>query len=315
MTVIDAFKKDGKWFKGNLHCHSTNSDGALPPAKVAAIYKNNGWNFLAFTDHEFYTDSKEYNDDNFIVIPGTELCMDYIRDPHTGKLPHIVGIAKTGLEGGNAFKHGDKFPKKPGPCSETAQTMITNLITHDHLAILCHPNWSRLEFDDIKNLTGYFAMEIFNYGCFLESNTGLCTAHWDSLLRSGKKVWGVATDDAHHIVKDQCGGWVMVKAEKLSCEAISAALAEGSFYSSSGPEIHELTISGNEVRVECSPVNAIHFMTCNIPGKSFWATEGNSLTSSSYRLNGDEKYVRVECVDLYGKTAWSNPIFLNRHSA
>ena len=311
MAVLNAFNKSGEWFKGNLHCHSSNSDGALPPSKVAALYKINGWNFLAFTEHELYTDNKEYNDDNFLIIPGAELCLYDRRDPDTGKLPHIVGISKTELKGGIGFKHGDSFPKERGYSSEAAQKMITSLSSRENLPILCHPNWSRLEYEDIKILKDFFAMEIFNYGCFLESNTGLCIDYWDSLLRSGKKVWGVATDDAHHQLKDQCGGWVMAKAEKLTCEAISAALAEGSFYSSSGPEIYEFTVTGDEVHIECSPVNVIHFITYKETGYSHWADSNASLTSSEYRLHGNEKYVRVECVDIYGKTAWSNPIFLN----
>lgn len=310
MAELNAFQKSGKWFKGNLHCHSTNSDGSLSPSEVAALYKKNGWNFLAFTEHELYTDNKEFNDDNFLIIPGIELCMYDRRDPITGKLPHIVGVSKTELKNSSAYKHGDIYVKKPGFSPDAAQEMITNLSSRDNLPILCHPNWSRLEFEDIKNLKDFFAMEIFNYGCFLESNTGLCLDYWDSLLRCGKKVWGVATDDAHHQLKDECGGWVMVKAEKLTCEAISAALAGGSFYSSSGPEIYKFTVSGNEVHVECSPVNVINFITYMETGHSHWADDNVSLTSSCYRLHGNEKYVRVECVDIYGKTAWSNPIFL-----
>ena len=31
---------------------------------------------------------------------------------------------------------------------------------------------------------------------------------------------------------------------------------------------------------------------------------------SEYKLKGRETYVRAECIDMYGRKAWTNPIFL-----
>ena len=45
-----------RWFKGNLHAHSINSDGDSPPYELAAWYKRNGYHFLAITDHNTFTD-------------------------------------------------------------------------------------------------------------------------------------------------------------------------------------------------------------------------------------------------------------------
>jgi histidinol phosphatase-like PHP family hydrolase len=73
MEGVHPFKEKGKWFKGNLHCHSTVSDGKLPPDEVVKIYKENGWNFLAFTEHEKYSNyGNKYDTEDFITIPGTE---------------------------------------------------------------------------------------------------------------------------------------------------------------------------------------------------------------------------------------------------
>lgn len=40
-----------KWYKGNLHTHTTNSDGRLAPEVVINLYKEAGYDFLALTDH------------------------------------------------------------------------------------------------------------------------------------------------------------------------------------------------------------------------------------------------------------------------
>ena len=34
------------------------------------------------------------------------------------------------------------------------------------------------------------------------------------------------------------------------------------------------------------------------------------MTYAEYPLNGQETYIRVECVDKNGKTAWTNALFL-----
>ena len=81
-------------------------------------------------------------------------------------------------------------------------------------------------------------------------------------LRSGRRVWGVASDDNHNRNKfgdapqewDSFGGWVTVDAEELSHDAIASALFDGRFYSSMGPEIHYLSFDGSKIYVECSPV-------------------------------------------------------------
>jgi len=166
-----------------------------------------------------------------------------------------------------------------------------------------------LELGDFLDLERYFAIEIFNYGCAIENHTGLNTDFWDSLLRRGRKVWGVATDDGHN-PETQGGGWVMVYAPELSRESILSALEAGRFYSSSGPEIYEYRVEDGEVYVRCSPVRAIHFVAYEEFGYSCWAQDGSTITSARHRLSGREKYVRVECVDIHGNTAWSNPIFL-----
>ena len=43
------------WFRGNLHTHTTNSDGDSPPDVVTAWYRDAGYDFLALTDHDLLT--------------------------------------------------------------------------------------------------------------------------------------------------------------------------------------------------------------------------------------------------------------------
>lgn len=62
-----------KWYKGNLHSHTINSDGYLTPDEAVKLYKDNGYDFICFSEHDHYTDlSNQYNTDNFIILPGLE---------------------------------------------------------------------------------------------------------------------------------------------------------------------------------------------------------------------------------------------------
>ena len=47
------------WYKGNLHCHTTDSDGDCTPEEVVKRYKEQGYSFLAITDHNVYSDYRE----------------------------------------------------------------------------------------------------------------------------------------------------------------------------------------------------------------------------------------------------------------
>ena len=45
------FSKPGTWHRGNLHTHSTNSDGTKSPREVCAAYRRRGYDFISLTDH------------------------------------------------------------------------------------------------------------------------------------------------------------------------------------------------------------------------------------------------------------------------
>src|SRR4051794_36682272 len=82
-----------RWFKGNTHTHTVNSDGDSTPDEVVRWYREHGYNFLVLTDHNYLTPSTGLNavhgaPDKFIVIPGEEVTMSV-----TAKPVHVNGVA------------------------------------------------------------------------------------------------------------------------------------------------------------------------------------------------------------------------------
>src|SRR5499426_4325318 len=76
--------------KGNLHAHTTFSDGRRPIDEVIARYRDLGYDFLAITDHEDrifedYWFNIPAGDDRLLILPGVELNFEPLSQ-HVGKV-------------------------------------------------------------------------------------------------------------------------------------------------------------------------------------------------------------------------------------
>ena len=319
---IKGFKGNKNWYKGNLHSHTTVSDGRLEPKEAVELYKENGYSFMCLSEHDIYTDFRdELNSEGFILLPGIE-CSSVLYDENNErkKIHHLHGILGTSemqeKAKDNLFKHMETLDHPPFEGAKTAQDIADLMAKKGCISTYNHPLWSRVDQEDFINTKGIFALEIYNHGTVLESNTGYDTTHWDTMLRQGNRVFAFASDDNHNedFLDDSFGGWIMVNAESLEHDNIVNALIEGNYYSSSGPEIYDFGIKDGVAYVECSPVNHVHFMSGNAinGGFSYWGEpKEDSITRAEFKLRGNETYIRIECVDKYGKKAWSNPIFMD----
>lgn len=328
-VTIPGFTKEGNWYKGNLHSHTVNSDGKLLPVEAVALYRKNGYSFLCFSEHDLYTDYREtFDRDDFIILPGLEASA-ILLDSETKrrlKVHHIHGILgteamqKKARDGERLFTHMEPLPPMVFTDNwdgeAVAQKLLDTLAGRGCFTAYNHPVWSRVGEAEFTGLKGLWALEIFNYNTVNESGTGFDTVHWDVMLREGAQVFGTAADDNHNegIFDDACGGYVVVKAEELSHEAIVKNLLAGNFYSSSGPEILDWGIRDGIAYVNCSPVSRISFIAGGYvgDGATIMGAADDTAVEGRYQLKGQETYIRVECTDRYGKTAWSNPIYLNR---
>lgn len=302
MANLELFSIKKTWFKGNLHTHTTISDGKLEPAEVVKLYKKLGYDFLALTDHEIFSWWQEFDTPDFLILPGIETSGRAL-GPY--QCHHVVGVGDSQVKP----NHLERFDNQGLTGLSGAQTMVDFLTDQGYLTIYCHPVWSRQTFENVADLQGFTAIEVYNHGCHVENCTGEATYYWDSFLRQGNRIWGVATDDSHQQTEDYGGGWVAVNAPSLSAEHIVEGLLKGQFYSSNGPTIEAYGVCDGQAYVRCSEAQAIHFIAFERRGKTFVASPGQPLTQAVHTLHGDEEYVRIEVVDERGRVAWSNPIF------
>jgi len=175
---------------------------------------------------------------------------------------------------------------------------------------VAHPYYTGVSPDEMLAIEGYGAVEVFNTVCEVMIDRGHSMVHWDDLLSRGRQVCAVASDDCHHAYDDSLQGWTWVKAPALTREHILMALERGSFYASTGPELHGVRRVGDRIEVRCSPVRKIGLVSNPARGKRVIAREGETLTEASLPLPANATYARVQVTDSAGRMAWSGPMFL-----
>ena len=294
------FDKPGRFWRGNLHTHSTLSDGHLSPEAVCQFYREAGYDFLALTDHfmkqfDFpVADTRPYRTEGFTTILGAEL--------HSGRteMDRLWHVLAVGLPQDFAIPTAD----------ETGPQIASRALEAGAFVAAAHPFWYKLTEADVLSLGNVHAIEIFN-GTAYDHNAMFDSWYMlENLLERGYRYTACATDDAHFNPErgDAMLGWVHVKSETLEPDALLEALKAGHYYSSTGPRIFDVQfLAGNRIRVRCTPAARIF-----ITGAGYMArfAAGNGLIDTEIELNTfDSPYCRVTVRDTYGRCAWSNPIW------
>lgn len=301
MIRQSAFTKENKMLKGGLHCHTTRSDGKCTPEETLILHKENGYDFLALTDHRKYNYAHYAPEAGITLIPGMEI--DGTFDRENGfRTYHTVCIGSDGDS--NGFSQDEEFICKDVKSDADFQKYLDAVVAKNNLIFYCHPEWSGTPARYFENLKGYFAMEIWNSGCVIENDMDKNASYWDEMLGNGHKLWGVAVDDGHE-KNHHCKGWVMVNAEN-SVDSILDALKNGSFYSSTGPVIEDFYVEDGKAYVKASEeCSRIWFCADKHPSKQFC-----DVSEASFDMNDGWTYVRAVVMDKNGNRAWTNPIFI-----
>ena len=287
---LSFFADRGVWLKGNLHLHTNTSDGTWTLEKMAGIYKKNGYDFIAATDH--WRQCPDHGSINgLILIRGMEIDFTV----HGNRFFHMVGLDMQ-----------KDLSKRLSPPMRNYHF----LRKHAGFCSIAHPYWSDLTRADIKSLRGVDAIEVYNTTCDVEKGKGYSEYIIDSVLCSGRKTKLLAVDDTHQFRNDYCQGWVWVKATGRSKDAIMKALQQGRYFSSTGPRIIDQVVTGDTLRVTSTLARQIRFVTNSYWGDCVYAPGRKRITQAEFKIRPQVKYIRVEVIDAAGKKAWSNPVFI-----
>ena len=320
----------GKFYKANLHCHSTMSDGGLTPKELKDIYMEKGYSIIAYTDHNILIPHKDLNDDNFLALHGFEydLKEDNI-DYHYAKSCHICFIASdpdytiqplaSEYTINTASQYLDEviYDKTEPTFTREYSTENINFLMQRYrdkgfFVTYNHPTWSGESYPQYCSYKGMHAFEIYNT---ISQTTGYDDYNprvYDDILRNGNHIFTVAADDNHNLEPrdsvgwDSFGGYVMIKAEKLDYCTIMDALFKGNFYASTGPEIHSLWVEDGYAHITCSDAVKIYCNSGQRLQRAEIAKKGEYLNEAVFELQEWDKYVRFTVDDEHGKHANTN---------
>lgn len=285
------------WLKGNLHTHTLQSDGDSAPEEVAAWYRDHGYDFLVITDH-----------DRITRVPAPEGLVLILGEEVTDRLPKKpLHVNALGVERVVA-PQGGKTPV------EVLQRNIDAVRAAGGLPLVNHPNFGwAFGAEELLQLRDFALLEIASGHPYVNAlGPPSAEAMWDRLLTDGRRVYGVAVDDAHHwkttLEADRAlpgKGWVVVRTDRRNAKSILGALQRGDFYASTGVELEEV----GPGRVKVKEKNGARYRVQFIGAGGRLLRESDGI-SGRYTIRGNEGYVRARVIDSNGKMAWTQPVFV-----
>jgi hypothetical protein len=282
----DPYAVPGVYRKAQLHAHTRRSDGRFEPLELARRYRDAGYAFLCFTDHEVVTRCDELNDGAFLALPGVEEAVGWgplPLGPHLGRL-----LVDRPSEGG-------------GAAERVARTLADGGVPSLH-----HPSWNGNLWTGgwtaaaAAALPGPYLIEIWNP----HSAPAEDLRRWARASRArgpSARITAVAADDCHGTVQFD-RGWVMVKVQELSAAALRRALLGGACYASTGV-VAEFGAAGGAVVARAEADLVLFF---DADGRERARATGGT---GRYAPEGDEGFVRVEC-RAGERRAWSQAFWV-----
>jgi hypothetical protein len=300
-----------RWYKGNTHTHTLNSDGDSTPDDVVRWYREHGYQFLVLTDHNFLTSVDGLNavhgaDEQFLVIKGEE-----VSDRSGNKPLHINGLDPNALvppQGGTSVV-------------DVLQRSVDAIRQARGVPSINHPNFGwAITGDELRQVPNNRLFEVFN-GHPQVNNLGGggvpgLEEVWDSILSRGTLLYGVAVDDAH--VFKQPGnpnvpgpgrGWIVIRAPRLETRTLLESLERGDFYATTGVELSEYRATRTQITVS---VKATEFSKYRIQfvGRNGKVISEVAAPTATYDIKGDEGYVRARVLESNGRLAWCQPVMI-----
>jgi hypothetical protein len=298
-----------RWFKGNTHTHTLNSDGDSTPDEVVRWYREHGYQFLVLTDHNFLTSVDALNalhgaDQKFLVVKGEE-----VTDRFGEKPLHVNGLDVASTV----------TPQGGQSVVDVLQRNVDAIRKAQGIPHINHPNfrWA-ITPDELGQVRNTRLFEIYNGHPQVNNLGGGGTpgleAAWDAILSAGTLLYGIAVDDAHSFkqpgnpnVAGPGRGWVMVRADRLDARLLLQALERGEFYASTGVVLEDVRSDAKRMTVTVRP-DAWAKYRIEFVGKAGRVLRDVPATTATYEIAGDEGYVRARVIESNGRMAWVQPL-------
>lgn len=296
----------GRWLKSQFHMHNIRGD-----------IRSGDFTYSLEGMDEFF---REYKDADFDVVAHAM---------HNGWLDTSHLDAEVGIRSFNGEEYVDYdgilLVGSTRAHRGEPQQVIDECNAEGGFAIICHPNQNPalsempgipvlLTKEMSRPLTGAVGVEIYT-GCLSHRHmdgvpfgNSLATDYWDEALTSGRRLWGFATDDSHTGYEINVG-WTDVYAPADDFTTYRRAIEAGALVASRGMRLYGWDFDGITLTVEADmPYSRAY------EAEYRFIADGGTIRSTvigrtaSYRLEGDETYVRVEARNADGSILWTQPV-------
>ena len=340
LTDHDVLLRGERWF-------AVAEDGRLTPARLNELSEEYGDNWVETREVDGGLDLRLKTLDELrghFETPGRFLLIEAeeISDGSEGKPLHFNVFNPAEViptQGGETIM--ETVERNLGAVNEQAESTGRSMLVH-----INHTNWHyALTPEQLAAMEGTHLFEVYNgsTGCnnYGDSTHAGMDEVWDTantlrLAQTGLgPLFGVATDDTHDYFdfspsRSHPGrGWIMVRADTLSTDAILDAMRKGDFYSSTGVELVDVQIGTEEYVVKIAAEKGLTYTTQfigtrvahGIPGKAGVVLHETTATKAVYEYRGDELYVRAKIISSRMQAhpaageeapeyAWTQPVVL-----
>lgn len=220
-----------KWYKGDTHLHTTNSDGKMTIEKLISECKKLGLDFMIVTDHNYNTVKESHFDENMLVIQGQELT-DY-----NGHI-NIWG-AKVPQDPPHKLDTKEDFLDLVNKCKEAGATVSLN-----------HPFCSNCPFRLEKDDFPFDTVEVWN--AVQHSDNVKNLKWWSEQLLKGKKIMAVGGSDHHQNygpISFLASPTTIVLSEEKTAPAILKAMREGRSVVTNSPKASMIYLSVGDAQL------------------------------------------------------------------
>ena len=309
LAGVEGQSQGARWYKGNTHTHTLNSDGDSTPDDVVKWYREHGYQFLVLTDHNFLTSVDGLNalhgaNEKFLVVKGEEVT-ETLGD---------FSLHINGLDVGRQVE-----PQHGTTVVDVLQRNVNAIRKEGGIPHINHPNyrWS-ITADELRQIQNNQLFEIYNGHPEVNVAGGGGVPGleevWDSILTKGVLLYGIAVDDAHTFkqpgnpaVAGPGRGWVMVRAARLEARALLDAMERGDFYASTGVTLRDYVATPQRITVDVQVTGTSKYRIQFI-GSGGRVLSEVAAPQATYDIKGSEGYVRARVLESNGKTAWLQPM-------
>lgn len=287
LSIYNPYK-DTDWgrvlrLKGQMHAHSTNSDGSFSPDSVAWYLASVGYDFWTMTDHNVITPEPA---SNTLIWMGNSY-------EHSTSYQHVC------------VYHADEVSllgKKINVLIKQFAVNGSNILDY------AHP-WTPENKKLSSTREGLTFLEVWNNGMPESSE-------WDLLLSKRYKVFALAVDDFHRLSHLKTG-WIVVNCQEKTKENIWANIIKGNYFCVNGVgylpekrintiEVDRITLKDGQLKVSAK-TSGLTISFLGYEGKVLKCD--TNVSEAIYVFDGSEKYVRIQ-LHLDKMILWTQPVFV-----